>query len=132
MKTLLICLFSVLPLAAKEAPTTLLTATAAEQFLVTLDEGQRAKAAMPFASDQRENYHFTPQENRTGLRVLAAEEDLSRTLVNTLIADGRSAVIFSDKAPNETFTAENRHAVWRDMDGDFGHDILAEHLQQEH
>ncbi len=334
MKTFLICLFSFLPLAAKEAPPVQLTATAAEQFLATLDEAQRAKAAMPFTSDQRENYHFTPQENRTGLplmemtaaqreaamkllysalsekgalkvtqimsmetilagmekdtkkrnplkyfvsifgtpgdakgwgwkfeghhvslnftfvkgkkisltpsffgtnpaevregprtglRVLAAEEDLSRTLVNTLLAEGKSNVIFSDKAPNETITAENRqataldpvgilagemsetqrkaliqliaeytgryrkdlanadmakiekagvdkirfgwsggikfgeayyyriqgptfliecvnsqnnanhlHAVWRDMNGDFGHDILAEHLQQEH
>ena len=43
-----------------------------------------------------------------GLRVLAAEEDLARTLVTTLVAAGKSAVIFSEKPPGEIITAENR------------------------
>ena len=43
-----------------------------------------------------------------GLRVLAAEEDLARTLVSTLVAAGKSAVIFSEKPPGEIITAENR------------------------
>ena len=28
--------------------------------------------------------------------------------------------------------AKHAHAAWREVDGDFRHDILAEHLQQEH
>lgn len=339
MKALLLCLISILPLTAKESASGLATnsattVTAVEAFLATLDAGQRTKAAMPFDSDARENYRYTPQEHRAGLpfkemtapqraaamkiletvlsekgalkvtqimtlesvlaeiekkpdfrdpvkyfvsifgtpgdpkgwgwrfeghhislnftlvegkkasltpsflgtnpaevrtgkliglRVLAAEEDLSRALVTTLLADGKSAVVFSDSAPKETFSAETRkatmldpvgipcgemsetqrkalvqiiaeylgryrpdlaaadmakieaagldkirfgwsgsvkpgeayyyriqgptflieavnsqnnanhiHAVWRDFEGDFGHDILAEHLKQEH
>lgn len=46
-----------------------------------------------------------------GLRVLAAEEDLARTLVNTLVADGKSGVIYSEKPPAEIITAENRVAT---------------------
>ena len=331
MKTLLLSLLSILPLAAQDvAPTT----KEAEQFLATLDATQRTKAALPFAGDERENFHYTPQERRAGLpfkemtdaqkdaamkllssalsdkgklkvtqimtletvlaeiekkpeyrdagkyavsiygtpgdpkgwgwrfeghhvslsftlvdgkkisltpsflgsnpaevregphtkmRVLAAEEDLSRTLVTTLLLDGNSDVIFSEKPPTEILSAENRkataldpvgipstemteaqrkalieliseytgryrkefaeadmakiekagldkirfawsggikpgeayyyriqgptfliealnsqnnanhiHAAWRDFEGDFGRDILAEHLQQEH
>ncbi len=333
MRILIACLFSILPLAAKEASPAPLTAAAAGQFLASLDDAQRTKAALPFASDERENYRYTPRDRaglpfkemtaaqrqsaielvksvlsekgtlkvtqimslesvlaaiekdpvkrdssryfvaifgtpgdpkgwgwrfeghhislnftlvegkkvsltpsflgsnpgevregpRVGLRVLAAEEDLSRTLVNTLLSDGKSAVVFSEKPPQEILSAELRkataldpvgipitemsetqrkalvqliseytgryrkdladadmakiekagidkirfgwsggtkpgeayyyriqgptfliecvnfqnnanhvHAVWRDFDGDFGHDILAEHSQQEH
>ena len=46
-----------------------------------------------------------------GLRILAAEEDLARALVTTLLADGKPSVIFSDKAPGEIISAENRVAV---------------------
>ncbi|MEO8617496.1 MAG: DUF3500 domain-containing protein [Luteolibacter sp.] len=332
MKTLLLCLFPALTLVAKDLPAPSLAASA-EQFLATLDADQRSKAAMPFASDERENYHYTPRDRaglpfkemsgaqrqaaitllesalsekgklkvtqimslesvlaeiekdsnkrdpakyfisvfgtpgdpkgwgwrfeghhislnftlvdgkkisltpsflgsnpaevregpRVGLRVLAAEEELARTLLVTLLSDGKSAVIFSDQAPKEILTAELRkattlepvgiaapemsetqrmaliqliseytgryrkdladadrakieeagidkirfgwsggikpgeayyyriqgptfliesintqnnanhiHAVWRDFNGDFGRDILAEHFQQEH
>ncbi|MEO7100858.1 MAG: DUF3500 domain-containing protein [Luteolibacter sp.] len=330
MKTLLLSLFSILPLSAQDAPA---TTKEAEQFLATLDAGQRTKAVLPFASDERENFHYTPHERaglpfkemtdpqkdaamkllssalsdkgklkvtqimtlesvlaemdkkpeyrdagkyavsiygtpgdpkgwgwrfeghhvslnftladgkkisltpsflgsnpaevregpRTKMRVLAAEEDLARTLVTTLLLDGNSDVIFSEKPPTEILSAENRkataldpvgllstemtdaqrkalieliseytgryrkdfaeadiakiekagidkirfawsggikpgeayyyriqgptflieavnsqnnanhiHATWRDFEGDFGRDILAEHIQQEH
>jgi hypothetical protein len=43
-----------------------------------------------------------------GLRVLAAEEDLARALVTTLVTDGKSSVIYSHKPPSEIITAENR------------------------
>lgn len=43
-----------------------------------------------------------------GLRVLAAEEDLARALVTTLLAAEKSTVIFSEKPPAEIITAENR------------------------
>ena len=46
-----------------------------------------------------------------GLRVLAAEEDLARALVTTLLSADKPGVIFSDKAPGEIITAENRIAT---------------------
>lgn len=56
-----------------------------------------------------------PAEVRTGsqlgLRILAAEEDLSRTLVNTLLADGKKSVLFSDQAPHEILTGEKREVT---------------------
>ena len=52
-----------------------------------------------------------------GLRVLAAEEDLARTLVSALVATGKSAVIFSEKPPGEIITAENRTATALDPVG---------------
>jgi len=159
----------------------------------------------------------------TGLRILAAEEDLARTLVSSLVASGKNEVIFSPQAPAEILSGELRqatvldpvgipgtaltgaqrtallqliseytgryrkdladadmakidaagidkirfgwagglklgdpyyyriqgptflmeacnvqnnanhvHAVWRDFDGDFGRDLLGEHIKQEH
>ncbi len=49
--------------------------------------------------------------NHKGLRVLAAEEDLARTLVTTLLAAGKPEVMFGDKPPGEIITAENRTAT---------------------
>jgi hypothetical protein len=46
-----------------------------------------------------------------GLRVLAAEEDLAMALANVLIGGGKKEVVFSDKAPGEILTAENRKAT---------------------
>jgi hypothetical protein len=46
-----------------------------------------------------------------GLRVLAAEEDLAMALANVLIDGGKKEVVFSDKAPGEILTAENRKAT---------------------
>jgi hypothetical protein len=159
----------------------------------------------------------------TGLRILAAEEDLARTLVSSLVASGKNEVIFSPQAPAEILSGELRqvtvldpvgiastalteaqriallqliseytgryrkdladadmakieaagidkirfgwagglklgepyyyriqgptflmeacniqnnanhvHAVWRDFEGDFGRDLLGEHIKQEH
>ncbi len=62
MKTLLACLFSTLSLVAKDEST-----TAAEQFLSSLDAPQRAKASLPLAATDRENFRYTPQEDRAGL-----------------------------------------------------------------
>lgn len=52
-----------------------------------------------------------------GLRVLAAEQDLALALVNTLKTSGKSEVIFSDKAPAEILSAENRQATALDPVG---------------
>src|SRR5690606_37021285 len=46
-----------------------------------------------------------------GLRVLAAEEDLAMALANALLDGGKKDVLFSDKAPGEILTAENRKAT---------------------
>lgn len=45
-----------------------------------------------------------------GLRVLAEEEDLARTLASTLMSGGKEKFIFSDKAPYEILTGEDRTA----------------------
>ena len=52
-----------------------------------------------------------------GLRVLAAEEDLARTLVSALVAGGKPEVVFSEKPPGEIITAENRTATALDPVG---------------
>lgn len=218
MKALILCALSSLPVLAKELPAATACATAAEQFLATLDPAGRAKAALPFGNDERENFRYTPRDRaglplkdmtepqRTaamkllasalseqgllkstqiitlegvlaeiekdptrrdsgkyyvtvfgqpgdpkgwawrfeghhqafnltyvgnekisvtptflgsnpgevgegkhkGLRVLAAEEDLARALVSTLLATGKSEVVFSEKPPGEILTGENR------------------------
>jgi Protein of unknown function (DUF3500) len=216
MKKLLFTLGFILPLCAKELPPPSPSA-AATDFLATLDPAQKAKAALPFNSVERENFHFTPRdragiplkeltasqraaamklldsalsekgklkvtqvitlegilaeiENKPdyrdpgkyavvifgtpgdpkgwgwrfeghhlsfnitfaggktsvtpsflgsnpgevregkhkGLRVLAAEEDLARALVTTLLATEKTQVIFSHKPPTEIITGENR------------------------
>lgn len=226
MKILLISLVLAMPLYAKELPAPVLTATAAANFLATLEPAQKAKANLPFDGDERENFHFTPRDRAglplkemtdaqreaamklldsalsekaklkitqimtlegllaemekdpvkrdpgkyglivfgtpgdpkgwgwrfeghhlsfnitwvgekssvtpsflgsnpgevragrlQGLRVLAAEEDLARTLVSTLVATGKPAVIFSEKPPVEIITAENRTATALDPVG---------------
>jgi len=218
MKILLTTLLSCLSLAAKDLPAAMPDPTAAVEFLAALDDAQRAKAALPFDSDERGNFRYTPRvraglpfkemteaqraaakkllesalsekggfkvtqimsleavlaeieknperrdhrkyyvaifgtpgepkgwgwrfeghhisinltavEGRktsltpsflganpaevrhgplAGLRVLAAEEDLARVLVTSLLSTGKSKVIFSEKAPAEILSGESR------------------------
>ena len=218
MKILLTSLFLALPVAAKEAAPAPLDPAAAVEFLASLDDAQRVKAALPFTSDERQNFRYTPRDRAglpfkemtdaqraaakkllaaalsekghlkitqimsleavlaeaekrpdyrdtgkyfvaifgtpgdpkgwgwrfeghhlsinltsvagkkvaltpsflgsnpaevrqgplTGLRVLAAEEDLSRTLVTSLLTEGKSGVIFSENAPREILSGESR------------------------
>ena len=227
MKTLLLLLFSVAPLLADEKSVASENATAAGKFLDLLDAGQKAKAALPFTSDQRENFRYTPRDRaglqlkemtdaqreaamalldaalsekgklkvtqimtleailadleknptyrdtgkyfvaifgtpgdekgwgwrfeghhlsvnitlaggreiavtpsflgsnpaevrqgeHKGMRVLAAEEDLARALVTTLLAADKSAVVFSEKPPSEIITGENREVTALDPVG---------------
>lgn len=236
MKIPLLALFLTLPLAADELSTISDMKAAADAFLGSLDEGQRAKAALPFDSDEREHFKFTPTnlqgnppdkvragipfkemnetqkaaakklldtalsdkgklkasqimtlegvlagiENKPdfrdgtkyyiaifgkpgddtiwgwkyeghhcslnftvaggkdivvtpsfmganpgevmegehkGLRVLKAEEELGLSLVNALLESGKTTVKFSDKAPGEILTAENRKATALDPVG---------------
>lgn len=217
MKSFWFVLILTLPLMAEDLPHAI-SAAAAEKFLSSLDATQSAKAALPFTSDERENFRFTPRERaglplkemnpaqreaamalldsalsekgklkatqimtlegvlaeiendpirrdpgkyfvavfgkpgdpsgwgwrfeghhlsfnitlgkgreisvtptflgsnpgevragkHRGLRVLAAEEDLARTLVTTLLASGKSAVIFDTAPPADIISAEQR------------------------
>ena len=52
-----------------------------------------------------------------GLRVLKDEDDLAHVLLDMLLQDGKKGVIFSDKAPAEILTAENRAATALDPVG---------------
>ena len=227
MKTLWLCLICALPLIAAEISPTDPSAAVAEKFLASLDPARKAKAALPFASDERENFRYTPRDRaglalremtgaqreaamklihsalsekgqlkatqimslegilaeiekdpvkrdsgryfvavfgspgdpkgwgwrfeghhisvnitfvkgkgisvtpsflgsnpaevrdgpQKGLRALAAEEDLARSLAVTLLAAGKSAVIFSEKPPAEILSFENRVATVLDPVG---------------
>lgn len=46
-----------------------------------------------------------------GLRVLKAEDELGHALLASLLESGKKGVVFSDKAPAEILTAENRQAT---------------------
>jgi hypothetical protein len=48
---------------------------------------------------------------RTGLRVLAAEEDLGHDLINSLDAEQRKIAIVDEKSPNEILTSNSREAA---------------------
>jgi hypothetical protein len=63
------------------------------------------------------------QGAKNGLRVLAAEEDLARPLATTLLAAGKTEVIFSDKAPAEILSFENRKATALDPVGVLSSDL---------
>jgi hypothetical protein len=233
MKNLLLSLFFTLPLLAGEADPAATSKAAADNFLASLDPAQKSKAALPFTSDERENFRYTPRERagltfkemtdaqreaamalidsalsekgklktsqimslegvlaeiendpvkrdpgkyyvaifgtpgdpkgwgwrleghhisvnltlvggkyvsvtpsflgsnpgevrqgaKKGLRVLAAEEDLARTLATTLLAAGKTDVIFSDKAPAEILSFENRKATALDPVGVLSSDL---------
>ena len=47
---------------------------------------------------------------RQGLKVLAAEEDMARSLAKSLNTDQKKAAIFSDEAPSDIITSANRKA----------------------
>jgi hypothetical protein len=227
MKNLLLSLFFSLPILAGELDPAAVSKVAADKFLASLDPAQKTKAALPFTSDERENFRYTPRDRaglplkemtdaqreaamalidsalsekgklkatqimslegvlaemennpvkrdpakyfvavfgtpgdpkgwgwrfeghhlsvnftfvagkgisvtpsfmgsnpgevrqgaKKGLRVLAAEEDLARTLATTLLAAGKTDVIFSEKAPAEILSFENRKATALDPVG---------------
>ena len=233
MKKFLFSLLFSLPLLAKEIPAASTSAAAAESFLAALDPAQKTKAALPFTSDERENFRYTPRDRaglplkemndaqrdaamklvdsalsengklkatqimslesilaemeknpekrdsgryfvavfgtpgdpkgwgwrfeghhlsvnltfvegkgisvtpsfmgsnpgevregpKKGLRVLAAEEDLARTLTITLLAAAKTDVIFSEKAPAEILSFENRKATVLDPVGVISSDL---------
>jgi len=66
-------------------------------------------------------YGANPGEVREGehkgLRVLKAEDEVAHALVNVLLEGGKKDVIFSEKAPAEILTAENRKVTALDPVG---------------
>ena len=74
-------------------------------FSFTLVEGKDIAVTPSFMGTNPAEVRQGPKK---GLRVLAAEEDLARTLISSLLASGKSAAVFSDKAPAEILSAENR------------------------
>ena len=68
-----------------------------------------------------------PWGPRKGLRVLGAEEDAARALLNALDyrLQGPTFLVEYDNTQND---GNHIHSVWRDFDGDFGRDLLREHL----
>src|SRR5690242_12151795 len=64
-------------------------AAAAHKFLESLTPEQKAKAAFPFKSDERGNWHFVPKV-REGL-TLKAMTPPQRTLAHALLRSGLSA-----------------------------------------
>jgi hypothetical protein len=94
MKTLLFCAFFTLPLAAVELPHAAISA-AADEFLATLDAAQKAKAALPFSGDERENFRFTPRD-RAGLPLKemtdTQREAAMKLLASTLSEKGKLKV----------------------------------------
>lgn len=233
MRNLLLSLIFTLPLLAGESELAAASQVAADKFLASLDPAQKAKAALPITSDERENFRYTPRERaglplkemtdaqreaamvlldsamsekgklkatqimslegilaeiennplkrdpakyyvaifgtpgdpkgwgwrfeghhlsvnitfvagkgisvtpsfmgsnpgevrqgaKKGLRVLAAEEDLARALATTLLAAGKTGVIFSEKAPAEILSFENRKATALDPVGVLSSDL---------
>ena len=233
MKNLLLILFFSLPILAGELDPAAASKVAADKFLASLDPAQKSKAALPFTSEERENFRYTPRERaglplkemaapqreaamalldsamsekgklkatqimslegilaeiennplkrdptkyyvaifgtpgdpkgwgwrfeghhlsvnltfvagkgiavtpsfmgsnpgevrqgaEKGLRVLAAEEDLARALATTLLAAGKTGVIFSEKAPAEILSFENRKATALDPGGVLSSDL---------
>ena len=79
----------------------------------TVIDGEVAVTPMFFGSNPAE----VRQGPHKGLRVLAAEEDHAMALARALIDDGMGEVVFSEKAPREILTGEERKATALDPVG---------------
>ncbi|MGA9637930.1 DUF3500 domain-containing protein, partial [Flavobacterium sp.] len=89
MKPILLSLFFSLPLLAKELPPSAACVTAAENFLTSLDAEQKAKASLPFSSDERENFRYTPRD-RAGLplkEMTEPQKAAAMKLVDSALSD---------------------------------------------
>src|SRR5436190_391747 len=109
---------------------------AAKAFLASLNPDQRAQATFQFQDDERFNWHhisqnFTvtngkvqgapsffgsnPEEvkdgPRKGVRILAREDDLARTLVQSLTPEQQKTAIVSKDAPKDILTEASRKAA---------------------
>ena len=89
---LALALLLALPLTARESPAKphgILIAEAAGKFLEALDDSQKAKAALPFTSPERENFRFTPRD-RAGLplkEMTDAQRGAAMTLLDSTLSE---------------------------------------------
>lgn len=83
MKKPWIFLALALPLSARDLPASALTAEAAGKFLSTLDAPRKAKAALPFDGEERENFRFTPRD-RAGLPLKEMTDDQRKAAMDLL------------------------------------------------
>jgi hypothetical protein len=75
-------------LAAKEASPAATPAQAANQFLASLDEDGKSKAALPFSDGERTNFHYTPRD-RAGLplkEMTADQKAAAMALLDTALS----------------------------------------------
>lgn len=89
MKALLLTLAFAAPLLADELPAPLAIKTAADAFLASLDEVHLKQAKIPFADEERENWHYTPRE-RAGLALKdmnEAQKNAAVGLVTTILSE---------------------------------------------
>lgn len=89
MKKLILGLFFSLPLIAEEVPPVVKSAAAAQKFLSTLDAAQKAKAALPFASEERENFRYTPRD-RAGVplkEMTEAQREAAMKLIDSALSE---------------------------------------------
>ncbi len=97
------------PRAARSDETGSSMADAARRFLAALDDGQKAKAAFPFDSPERLNWHWIPRpRNGVPLKALNAEQ---RALAFGLIATG-----LSTKGMTHATTIMSLEAILRDAE----------------
>src|SRR5947207_525409 len=101
---------------------------ATKAFLAALRPDQAAKASLPFNSEERFNWYYVPRDRKgipckvregpmKGTRVLAAEEDLGRSLLKSLTAEQRKEALVSDKAPGDILTNNQRTAAIQEDTG---------------
>jgi Protein of unknown function (DUF3500) len=81
---------------------------------LTFVEGKGISVTPSFMGANPREVREGPQK---GLRVLATEEDLARTLTLTLLAAGENHVVFSEAAPAEILSFEKRKATALDPVG---------------
>jgi hypothetical protein len=66
-------------------------AAAAKEFLTTLDDAQRSKAALDLAAPERTDWHFIPKDKRKGLQVREMN-DVQRKRAHALLESSLSKV----------------------------------------
>ncbi len=84
---------------------------AAEAFLDTLSDLQRAKAIVDFGSEQRVQWHFIPKDSRKGLPLMEMRDDQKAAALNLL----RSVV--SQAGYKTSTTIMRLEAVLRQLEG---------------
>jgi hypothetical protein len=86
-------------------------ADAARAFLATLDAGQKAKAALPFNSEERFNWHFIPKE-RKGLPLKEMNPTQQKAALELLHAG------LSEKGYSKAETIRRLELVLRELEHD--------------